>query len=166
MPHPPSPDPSPEARRNALVYCTLRDEQFALYDAYAKRHGLSMKELLVLNALYYAKGGLTQREVCRRTLLSKQTVNVIVKGLLAAGHATLGESPTTDGRAKLVCMTDAGRASCGAVVRHITRAEDQAMAELDPADQQRLVDLSRTFTARLAELVNAEPLDTEEENPR
>ena len=30
-----------EARRNAFLYCTFRDEQFALYDAYAKGKGMS-----------------------------------------------------------------------------------------------------------------------------
>ena len=42
-----------EDRKNAFLYCKFRDEQFALYDAYAKRHGMLMKTLLVVNVLFY-----------------------------------------------------------------------------------------------------------------
>ena len=49
-----------EDRKNAYLYCKFRDEQFALYDEYAKRHGMMMKTLLVVNVLFYAKEGLTQ----------------------------------------------------------------------------------------------------------
>ena len=68
-----------EDRKNAYLYCKFRDEQFALYDEYAKRHGMSMKTLLVLNALFYAKDGMTQTEVCQRTFQSKQTVTSLSK---------------------------------------------------------------------------------------
>ena len=29
-----------EDKKNAYLYCKFRDEQFALYDEYAKRHGM------------------------------------------------------------------------------------------------------------------------------
>ena len=69
-------------RKNAYLYCEFRDEQFALYDEYAKSHGMLMKTLLVVNALFYAKDGMTQTEMCKRTIQSKQTVNLINKNLL------------------------------------------------------------------------------------
>ena len=42
-------------RKNAYLYCEFRDEQFALYDEYAKSHGMLMKTLLVVNALFMRK---------------------------------------------------------------------------------------------------------------
>ena len=36
-----------EDKKNAYLYCKFRDEQFALYDEYAKRNGMMMKTLLV-----------------------------------------------------------------------------------------------------------------------
>ena len=68
-----------QARRNAFLYCKFRDEQFALYDAFAKSCGMTMNTLLVVNALYYAEDGLTQREICDAVHHSKQTVSLIVK---------------------------------------------------------------------------------------
>lgn len=148
-----------EARKNAYLYCKFRDEQFALYDEYAKRHGMLMKTLLVVNVLFYDsvydKGGMTQTEICQRTFQSKQTVNLIIKNLLAEGYVTVNEVPDNK-RNKIVQMTQAGRAYYEKAVRHITWAEDTAMSMFTPEEQQQLIDLSRTFTKNLTKLVNQE----------
>ena len=144
-----------EDRRNAYLYCKFRDEQFALYDEYAKRHGMLMKTLLVVNVLFYSEEGMTQTEICRRTFQSKQTVNLIIKNLLAENYVTVAEVPENK-RNKIVRMTEAGRGDCEKVVRHITWAEDTAMSMFTPEEQQTLIDLSRTFTKNLAKLVNEE----------
>lgn len=144
-----------EDKKNAYLYCKFRDEQFALYDEYAKRHGMMMKTLLVVNVLFYAKDGMTQTEIYKRTFQSKQTVNVIIKNLLSAHYVTVTEVPENK-RNKMVQMTEAGRAYCEKVVRHITWAEDTAMSMFTPEEQKQLVDLSRTFTKNLAMLVNRE----------
>lgn len=151
-----------EDKRNAFLYCKFRDEQFALYDEYAKRHGMLMKTLLVVNVLFYdsfyGKGGMTQTEICQRTFQSKQTVNLIIKNLLAESYVTVTEVPENK-RNKIVQMTEAGRTYCEKVVRHITWAEDTAMSMFTAEEQKQLIDLSRTFTKNLAKLVNQETED-------
>ena len=144
-----------EDRRNAFLYCKFRDEQFALYDEYAKRNGMLMNTLLVNNALFYAKEGMTQTEICKRTFLSKQTVNLIISNHLKSGYVTVTEVPENK-RNKIVCMTEAGRAYCEKVVRHITWAEDTAMSMFTSEEQKTLIDLSRAFTKNLTMLVNQE----------
>lgn len=144
-----------QARRNAFLYCKFRDEQFALYDAFAKRSGMTMNTLLVVNALFYAEDGLTQSEICAVVHHSKQTVSLIVKKLVSEGNATLDASDA-DGRAKVVRLTSEGRAWAEGPVRHITCSEDVAMAMLAPEQQEALVELSRTFTQHLTQLVNAD----------
>ena len=148
-----------EDKKNAYLYCKFRDEQFALYDEYAKRHGMLMKTLLVVNVLFYdsfyAKGGVTQTEICQRTFQSKQTVNLIIKNLLAESYVTVTEVPENK-RNKIVQMTEAGRTWCEKVVRHITWAEDTAMSMFTPEEQKQLIDLSRIFTKNLTKLVNQE----------
>ena len=118
-----------------------------------------MKTLLVVNVLFYDdfydKGGVAQREICQRTFQSKQTVNLIIKNLLADGYVTVTEVPENK-RTKMVRMTDAGRAYCEKVVRHITWAEDTAMSMFSPEEQKQLVDLSRTFTKNLTNLIHQE----------
>ena len=144
-----------EDKKNAYLYCKFRDEQFALYDEYAKRHGMLMKTLLVVNTLFYAKDGMTQTEICRRTFQSKQTVNLIIKNLLAENYVTVDEVPENK-RNKIVQMTGAGRLYCEKVVRHITWAENTAMSMFTAEEQKQLIDLSRTFTKNLTLLVNQE----------
>ena len=144
-----------EDKKNAYLYCKFRDEQFALYDEYAKRHGMLMKTLLVVNTLFYAKDGMTQTEICRRTFQSNQTVNLIIKNLLAENYVTVDEVPENK-RNKIVQMTGAGRLYCEKVVRHITWAEDTAMSMFTAEEQKQLIDLSRTFTKNLTLLVNQE----------
>ena len=147
-----------EDRKNAYLYCKFRDEQFALYDEYAKRHGMLMKTLLVVNVLFYSKEGMTQAEICKRTFQSKQTVNLIIKNLLSDRYVTVTEVPESK-RSKIVQMTEAGRAYYEKVVRHITWAEDTAMSMFTPEEQKQLIDLSRAFTKNLAMLMNQETED-------
>ena len=147
-----------EDKKNAYLYCKFRDEQLALYDEYAKRHGMLMKMLLVVNVLFYARDGMTQTEICRRTFQSKQTVNLIIKNLLSDRYVTVAEAPGNK-RNKIVRMTEAGKAYCEKVVRHITWAEDTAMSMFSAEEQKQFIDLSRTFTKNLTELINQETKD-------
>ena len=69
-----------EDKKNAYLYCKFRDEQFALYDEYAKRNGMMMKTLLVVNVLFYDafydKGGMTQKEICQWTFQSLSLIHI------------------------------------------------------------------------------------------
>ncbi len=144
-----------EDRKNAYLYCKFRDEQFALYSEYAKSQGMLINTLLVVNALFYAKEGLTQRRICERTFQSKQTVNLIIRNLLNAAYVTV-EARKENRREKLVQMTDAGRAYCKGAVRHITWAEDTAMSLFSLEEQELLINLSRRFTENLTKLIHQE----------
>lgn len=137
------------------MYCKFRDEQFALYNDYAKQNGMRMNTLLVVNALFYAKDGMTQRDICARTFQSKQTVNLIIRNLLSEAYVTVEERKENK-REKMVQMTDAGRAYCEKVIHHITWAEDTAMSMFSPEKQKQLIDLSRTFTKNLTRLIHQE----------
>lgn len=141
-----------EGRRYAFLYCKFRDDQYALYDEWAKRNGLLMNTFLVMNTLFYAKEGMTQKQVCDTVHLSKQTVSLIIKNLVRDGNVEFETDPS-DGRSALVQMTEAGRLQAEGPVRHITWAEDTAMSMLTPEEQEQLVTLSRRFTQHLTELV-------------
>ena len=139
-------------RRNAFLYCKFRDEQYALYVAFAKSHGMPMTACLVANALYYSKKGMTQKQIAETIHHSKQAVSQVMKSLLKDGYASMEGSPE-DGRAKVARLTEAGREWCEKPVRHITKAEDTAMSLLSPEEQAQLVALSKRFTESLERLV-------------
>ena len=73
-----------EDRKNAYLYCKFRDEQFAFYDEYAKRHGLLMKTFLVVNALFYdavySGGGMTQAELAEQVGVGTAFVSRVERG--------------------------------------------------------------------------------------
>lgn len=151
-----------ESRRNAYIYCALRERQYARYDRHARDNGLTMQAFLVVNALYYAPEGLAQARICEMTLNSRQTVSLVTKRLVAQGYAQTASDPN-DRRASIVRLTDAGRAWAHDMVRRITRAEDEAMAALTPEEQETLVSLSRRFTENLIRLIDDPDLKLEED---
>lgn len=139
-------------RKNAYLYCKFRDEQYSLYDEYAKSQGLFMKSLLVLNVLYYSNEGITQKEICQRTFNSKQTVSLIIKNLLKDKYITIIED-INDKRNKIIKMTKEGKDYAKIPITHITWAEDTAMSMLTDKEQEQLVELSRKFTKNLVNLM-------------
>ena len=151
-----------DARRNAYIYCALRERQYARYDRHARDNGLTMQAFLVVNALFYAPEGLAQARICEMTLNSRQTVSLVTKRLVAQGYAQ-AESNPEDRRNSIVRLTDEGRAWAHDMVRRITRAEDEAMAALTSEEQETLVSLSRRFTENLIRLIDDPDLELEED---
>lgn len=144
-----------ETTNNAYEYCKFRDEQYALYVEYAKRHGILMKTLLTVNALYYAEDGLTQKQICDHTSQAKQTINLIISHLLDDGYVTVTEVPENK-RTKIVKLTEEGRVWCKETVLRVTWAEETAMNMLSPEEQEQLVLLARKYTENFANLMSQE----------
>ena len=149
-----------QEKNNAYTYCKFRDEQYALYVEYAKRHGILMKTLLTVNALYYNEGGMTQKQICDHTSQAKQTINLIISHLLDDGYVTVTEVPENK-RTKIVRLTEEGRAWCKETVLHVTWAEETAMSMLSPEEQQTLIALSRKYTENFTALMSREKNESE-----
>lgn len=141
-----------DAYQNAVRYVRLRDTQFDVYVRYAKRFGIPVKSLFVLNALYYAPEGCNQMEICVKAYSSKQAVSAIVKGYLAQGYVELTELPS-DRRNKLVRLTEAGWKYAEPIIPPVTEAETTAMAYLNPGQQNALVELTAAFGDHLQRLL-------------
>lgn len=144
--------PDKKDRKNASLYCSFRNGQYALYDQYAKSRGILMNTFFVLNVLFYKKDGMTQKEICESIHHSKQTVSLIVRNLEKSGYAVLKENPE-DKRNRIVKLTGAGRNYAEKPVRHISEAEDKAMSMFTDKEQETLISLSRRFTENLTKFV-------------
>ncbi len=134
-----------EVREYVNQYCALRDVQFSAYELYARKHGLTAKELFVLDILWFAEDGCLQSEISERLSATKQTVSAIVKKFWKLGYLSLTESQT-DRRNKIIRLTDAGRAYTEKIIPPAVKAENEAMAELDGEDIAELVRLTTFFT--------------------
>lgn len=129
-------------------YCLLRDVQFAAYELYARRFGLTAKELFVLDIIWFAPEGCLQSEISERLSATKQTVSAIVKKFWKLGYLTMTESET-DRRNKIVRFTEAGVEYAGRIIPPAAEAEIDAMAELDGKDIAELVRLTTLFSEQM-----------------
>ena len=89
-------------------YCRLRDKQYAVYTEYARKHGLTTKELFILDIIYFAQDGCTQAGICERLSATKQTVSAAIKKFWKLGYLSFEESKT-DRRIRLIRFTAAGK---------------------------------------------------------
>lgn len=134
-----------EVRAYVNQYCRLRDLQFAAYEMYARSHGLTAKELFVLDLIWFAPEGCMQADICERLSATKQTVSAIIKKFLKKGYVILSES-ATDRRSKIIHLTDAGREYVEKIIPPAADAEIAAMAELTGEDIAELVRLTTRFS--------------------
>ena len=147
---------------NDLVnsYCSLRDRQNAVYDRCAKQHGLTVNELFVLDILWFAPDGCTQKEICDRLSANKQTIAAITGRFLKRGIITLKEV-AEDRRNKRILFTESGKEYARNIIPPAAEAENLAMADLDSAQASELVRLTALFTENMeykfAELQKTHP---------
>ncbi len=137
-----------QVRNFVNQYCRLRDIQFAAYELYARKFGLTAKELFVLDIIWFAPEGCLQSEISERLSATKQTVSAIIKKFWKLGYLTMTESET-DRRNKIVRFTEEGREYAGKIIPPAASAEIDAMAELDGKDIAELVRLTTLFSEQM-----------------
>ena len=137
-----------EVRGFVNQYCRLRDVQFAAYELYARKFGLTAKELFVLDIIWFSPDGCLQSEISERLSATKQTVSAIIKKFWKLGYLTLTESET-DRRNKIVRFTEAGVEYTKKIIPPAANAEVDAMAELDGKDIAELVRLTTLFSEQM-----------------
>ncbi|MFR6055287.1 MAG: MarR family winged helix-turn-helix transcriptional regulator [Eubacteriales bacterium] len=130
------------------AYCRLRDRQYAVYAACAKKHDLTVNELFVLDILWFAPEGCTQKDICKRLSANKQTIAAIAGRFLKKGYIAL-EEVKEDRRNKLIRFTECGRAYAGSVIPPAAAAENAAMERLGPDKIAELVRLTESFTENM-----------------
>jgi MarR family transcriptional regulator, transcriptional regulator for hemolysin len=95
----------------------------------------------------------TQTEIARLVGLDKTTMVVTVDELEAAGLAERRPS-STDRRARVIVVTDAGKRSVKAADKVLDRVRDDVLSELGPDERRVFLDaLGRLACGRLSEPV-------------
>lgn len=140
-----------EARRFVGQYVSLMDRQFAAYEYYARRFGLSSKELFVLYIIWFAPEGCLQSDISEQLSATKQTISAIVKKFWKLGYLSLTESEA-DRRNKIVRLTGAGQEYAGRIIPPVAQAENAAMVQLaeNGEDVTELVRLTELFSRQIA----------------
>ena len=95
----------------------------------------------------------TQTEIARQVGLDKTTMVVTVDELEAAGLAERRPS-STDRRARVIVVTDAGKRSVKAADKVLDRVRDDVLGALEPEERRIFLDaLTRLACGRLSEPV-------------
>lgn len=107
----------------------------------AARHGLTIGEFAVLEALYH-RGPMLLGEVQRRALVSSGGITFLVDRLEQKGFATR-KACATDRRARYAALTPAGAELMSRIFPDHARALADAMSALAPDEQRTATDLLR-----------------------
>ena len=116
-----------------------------IYEDYARKAGISYNALYILNAIQQTEN-CTQKQICEKTLLPKQTVNNVVTGFFKSGYIELRELPENR-RVKTIHLTEAGRQYADTLIPHIHRADRLAMEALTEEQQDTLLSLIHLYAA-------------------
>lgn len=138
--------------RNSKIYARLRDEQFSVYENYARRHGLNSKSMLVLMWIYYNPQGITQENISKKTFSTKQVIQAIIKTYINKGLVILEENKQ-DKRKKNVKLTEKGTAFASRLLDPLEKYEDEAMKALSISQQEAVLEGTRIFSEKLYSLL-------------
>lgn len=108
-----------------------------IYDYYARSVGISYTTLFVLNLISQYEV-CTQKVICERSMLPKQTVNNVIKKLSEQGYLELGEMPNNS-KSKRILFTEKGKKYVEPMIQHIHNAENTAMEQLSDSQQDELL---------------------------
>lgn len=126
-----------EAKTRA--FCSAWQSISTVYEDYARKAGISYNSLYILNAILYTEN-CTQKQICEKTLLPKQTVNNVVTGFFKNGYIELRELPENR-RIKTIYLTEKGIEYAETLIPHIHKA----MNALSEEDQDTLLKLINIY---------------------
>ena len=137
-----------EINKYVNEYCRMRDRQLAVYDGCAKLHGLTVSELFVLDILWFAEDGCTQKDICEMMSANKQTINSIIIRFDKKGFISYAEVKE-DRRNKRILLTEKGKSYAKDIIPPAADAENLAMADMPLDKIAELVKLTAVFTENM-----------------
>lgn len=127
------------------AFCNAWQSISMIYEDYARKSGISYNSLYILNAIQQIKD-CTQKQICEKTLLPKQTVNNVVTAFYKNGYIELREFPENR-RIKTIHLTEKGRQYADKLIPHIHQADKVAMEVLTEEEQDTLLSLMDTYVS-------------------
>ena len=135
---------------NLKRYNHLLGEMEATYHAAALHFGLSDSVEMVLYTFCNFGDSCPLNDFSRYTGLTKQTLHSAMVKLAEQGMITL---EAVNGKAKRVCLTDAGRELASRTSKKIFDIENEIFASWSDEDVQKYVQLTERFLDALREKV-------------
>lgn len=127
------------------IFCNAWQSISIIYEDYARKAGISYNSLYILNAILYTEN-CTQKLICEKTLLPKQTVNNVITSFLKNGYIELREFPENR-RIKTIHLTEKGMEYAKTLIPHIHEADCKAMRALSEEQQDMLLELMDIYVS-------------------
>ena len=127
------------------AFCNAWQSLNIIYEDYARKAGVSYNSLYILSAISQSES-CTQKQLCEKTLLPKQTVNNVITAFYKSGYIALCELPENR-RIKVIHLTDKGRAYANTLIPKIHEADVQAMNTLSVQEQDTLIKLINKYAS-------------------
>lgn len=127
------------------AFCNAWQSINIIYEDYARKAGISYNSLYILNAIQQTRD-CTQKQICEKTLLPKQTVNNVVTAFYKRGYIELREFPENR-RVKTIHLTPEGEQYAAALIPHIHQADKLAMGALTGEQQDTLLSLMDIYVS-------------------
>ncbi len=127
------------------IFCNAWQSISVIYEDYARKSGISYNSLYILNAILYTEN-CTQKQICEKTLLPKQTVNNVITSFFKSGYIELREFPENR-RVKTIHLTEKGMQYAQTLIPHIHEADCKAMEALSEEQQDMLLKLMDTYVS-------------------
>jgi MarR family transcriptional regulator, organic hydroperoxide resistance regulator len=127
------------------AFCDAWQSISVIYEDYARKVGVSYNTLYILNAILRTEN-CTQKQICEKTLLPKQTVNNVVTSFYKSGYVELREMPKNR-RIKTIHLTEKGKQYADELIPHIHQADSKAMSALTEQQQDTLLELMQIYVS-------------------
>ena len=114
-----------------------------LYGIWAKEHGLSYNALLVLYTMEEISN-CTQKQICDRWLIPKQTVNTILADFKDQGYVEF-EIDRINKREKIVRFTELGQQYATTILTKLHTIEETVMIKMGSNMCEQLVEVNNVY---------------------
>ena len=128
-----------ELDQKVRAFCGAWQSLSVIYEDYARKSGISYNSLYILNAIQQNEN-CTQKLICEKTLLPKQTVNNVISAFYKSGYIELLELPENR-RIKTIHLTEKGMEYADTLIPRIHQADQRAMQTLTEEQQDTLLRL-------------------------
>lgn len=126
----------------------------ALYDQWAKIHGLTSNSLFVLQMIYEYPEECTQRFICEKLFYPKQTVNAILNLFIKQGYVVKQIAPT-DKRNKTISFTASGQKYADELLGKLRCFEEEALLNMGTDERNAMIRANFAFYEQLKKTLHS-----------
>ncbi len=125
----------------------------ALYERWAKERGLTSNALFVLYVIHAYPDQCTQRLICEKLLIPKQTVNTILSSFGKKGYIRK-EIAGDDKRNKFILFTEEGQKYADLLLTDMLHFEESALMNMSSDERASMMKGSLAFLEQLTRALN------------